>query len=230
VLGEDAQGNPCGDGKIVISYKRMNESPFDTKARLTSTATRLFAAAGYRGTSVRDITAAAQVNLGAISYHFGSKAGLYEQTILGVQEGLLARLRAAVHETKGDALDRILALAEAHFRHLSDHPDQRSLMMQALLFERNLPPSAMQFLPQVARLVAGLIAEGQAHGIIRPGDPRLLTIAVMAQPVLLNVFRPILRAGPGIDLDDETTRDLALRNALDFIRAGLQAPREAAAT
>jgi hypothetical protein len=142
----------------------------------------------------------------------------------------LARLTAAVQATEGDALDRILALAEAHFRHLSDHPDQRSLMMQALLFERNLPPSAMQFLPQVARLVAGLIAEGQAHGIIRPGDPRLLTIAVMAQPVLLNVFRPILRAGPGIDLDDETTRDLALSNALEFIRAGLQAPREAAAT
>lgn len=206
----------------------MNEDTHATKRLILETATRLFATAGYKGTSIRAITAAAGVNLGAITYHFGTKAELYQEAIAKVQEGLLQRLTGAVATCTGDALDRVVAFAEAHFSYLSERPDQRNLMLQAMLFERTLPASAHQFLPRVARLLTGLIVEGQAAGIIRQGDPRLLIISVMAQPVMLNAIRPVLRAGPGIDLDDETTRLQALTNALEFIRAGLQVPREVA--
>ncbi|MCS6861224.1 MAG: TetR family transcriptional regulator [Abditibacteriales bacterium] len=47
-----------------------------TRERLLDTAERLFAAKGIRETSLRDITAAAQTNLAAVNYHFGSKEGL----------------------------------------------------------------------------------------------------------------------------------------------------------
>lgn len=43
---------------------------------LVEVAEALFAANGYNGTSVREITAQAQVNIGAVSYHFGTKANL----------------------------------------------------------------------------------------------------------------------------------------------------------
>lgn len=204
----------------------MNDETHATRRVLLESATRLFAASGYRGTSVREITASAGVNLGAITYHFGSKAELYQQAISRVQEGLVQRLTEAVATCPGDALDRIVAFARAHFIYLAEQPDQRNLMLQALLFEKTMPPSALQFLPRVARLLSGLITEGQAAGVIRAGDPRLLIISVMAQPVMLNAFRPVLRAGPGIDLDDEVTRSQALTNALEFIRAGLQVSRE----
>ena len=36
----------------------------------------LFAEHGYNGASVRDITARAHINLGAITYHFGTKENL----------------------------------------------------------------------------------------------------------------------------------------------------------
>ena len=47
-----------------------------TKAAVFCTAERLFALQGFQSVSVRDITAAAGVNLASINYHFGSKDAL----------------------------------------------------------------------------------------------------------------------------------------------------------
>jgi AcrR family transcriptional regulator len=47
-----------------------------TKELILNTAERLFAEKGLDATSVRDITGAARVNLGAITYHFGTKQNL----------------------------------------------------------------------------------------------------------------------------------------------------------
>jgi AcrR family transcriptional regulator len=55
--------------------------PADTKTRLLDHAECLFAARGIPNTSVRDIVTAADVNLGAITYHFGSKNGLIRAVI-----------------------------------------------------------------------------------------------------------------------------------------------------
>ena len=47
-----------------------------TKSAVLSAAERLFALNGFRNVSVRDITAAAGVNLASVNYHFGSKDAL----------------------------------------------------------------------------------------------------------------------------------------------------------
>jgi len=49
----------------------------DTKERILDSAEELFAEHGYDATSLRAVTAAAEVNLAAVNYHFGSKQGLY---------------------------------------------------------------------------------------------------------------------------------------------------------
>ncbi len=48
-----------------------------TQSRLLDAAERLFAEHGYSGASVRGIVAAAEVDLGAVRYHFGTKAELF---------------------------------------------------------------------------------------------------------------------------------------------------------
>ncbi|MFC9219271.1 TetR/AcrR family transcriptional regulator [Streptomyces hygroscopicus] len=48
----------------------------DTRTQILDAAERLFAEHGYRGTSVRAITALAGANLAAVGYHFGSEAEL----------------------------------------------------------------------------------------------------------------------------------------------------------
>jgi len=51
----------------------------DTRERILDAAERLFMAHGYEGTSMRQITSEAAVNLAAVNYHFGSKESLMQE-------------------------------------------------------------------------------------------------------------------------------------------------------
>ena len=51
----------------------------DTRERILDAAERLFMAHGYDGTSMRQITGDAGVNLAAVNYHFGSKESLMQE-------------------------------------------------------------------------------------------------------------------------------------------------------
>jgi hypothetical protein len=58
-----------------LSYVR-SENHSDTRERILDVAERLFMENGYEATSMRTITSAAEVNLAAVNYHFGSKEAL----------------------------------------------------------------------------------------------------------------------------------------------------------
>ena len=51
----------------------------DTRERILDAAEHLFMAHGYEGTSMRQITGEAGVNLAAVNYHFGSKESLMQE-------------------------------------------------------------------------------------------------------------------------------------------------------
>ncbi|WP_028448954.1 MULTISPECIES: TetR/AcrR family transcriptional regulator [Chitinibacter] len=50
----------------------------DTATRILNAAELLFIEHGFAGTSMRQITAAAEVNIAAVNYYFGSKDGLFQ--------------------------------------------------------------------------------------------------------------------------------------------------------
>ncbi len=52
-----------------------------TKVRILDAAESLFMEHGFEATSLRQITALAEVNLAAVSYHFGSKEELFESVL-----------------------------------------------------------------------------------------------------------------------------------------------------
>ncbi len=78
----------------------------DTKERILDTAERLFGELGYDGTSLRTITAAAEVNIAAVNYHFKSKEELLRavltRRIRPVNDERLSMLDA-YEETRGAA-------------------------------------------------------------------------------------------------------------------------------
>jgi AcrR family transcriptional regulator len=191
-----------------------------TKTALLLAATEVFGERGFDGASVRAITSRAGTNLGAVTYHFGSKAALFEAVLLRALDLLHDALEQAAARP-GPALTRLEAVVTAHFHFVGHHPELRRLMLQVLIADRRIPETAVSSLRRVPALVGRLIAEGQLEGTIRRGDPRLLTVSVMAQPIMLNLLRPVLRLGPGINLDEPDVRATTLAGALRFIRAGL---------
>ncbi|HVU17002.1 MAG TPA: TetR/AcrR family transcriptional regulator [Candidatus Didemnitutus sp.] len=59
----------------------MSKPDPSTKARLLATALDLFAAKGFDGLDIRELTAQANANLAAVGYHFHGKAGLYRAVL-----------------------------------------------------------------------------------------------------------------------------------------------------
>ena len=57
-----------------------------TTQALVVAARELFAERGYEGASIRAITQRAGANLGAVSYHFGSKEALYEACFASIAD------------------------------------------------------------------------------------------------------------------------------------------------
>jgi AcrR family transcriptional regulator len=56
-----------------------DSSQFSTRQRILGAAEALFAERGFAAASLRQVTAAAKVNLAAVNYHFGSKDNLIEE-------------------------------------------------------------------------------------------------------------------------------------------------------
>ena len=56
-----------------------NTTHFSTKERILGAAEELFAQHGFAGTSLRQVTSRADVNIAAVNYHFGSKENLVNE-------------------------------------------------------------------------------------------------------------------------------------------------------
>jgi len=80
-----------------------------TRTQILETAARLFAHKGYGSTSLREITAAAGVNLSSVNYHFGSKAGLiqavYQQQLDTLNRERLTQLDRLEMQAAGRPLE-----------------------------------------------------------------------------------------------------------------------------
>lgn len=143
------------------------------KLRLIKVAMRLFADKGYDGITVRDISAAADVSVGLINHHFGSKEGLREavdQHFIGQFEEVLAEQRPAPRD-EDEGLAQSVELTEAWInRHIDDWDLTKAYMRRALLEGSDWGAGLFERFYQVVRTsVDRMDADGQ----IRPDVDRL---------------------------------------------------------
>ncbi|MEO8809800.1 MAG: TetR/AcrR family transcriptional regulator [Rhodanobacter sp.] len=105
-----------------------------TRGRILRAAETLFAQRGFDGASLRQLTAAAGVNLAAVNYHFGSKEKLVEEVFRRRLDALNANRLAALAQLDGDhpaTLEEVLAAYIRPALELS-HEDSGALFMRVL--------------------------------------------------------------------------------------------------
>lgn len=192
-----------------------------TRGRLLTVARSVFARAGYKGASIRAITSEAGANLGAVTYHFGTKRDLYTAVLEAVMGPLEPRIREAV-AGPGPGLERMLRAVRAFFGHLSENPDQPGLMMQEIAAGRGAPEPVLRVVQATLAVLADTVREGQRDGSIREGDPHLLTLSSIAQPVYLTLVRRLAPPVLGRVVPEAGGSEVP-NHIVEFVRRGLAA-------
>ena len=99
-----------------MTMSTSTRTPVDTQEKILDAAESLFVEHGFAATSLRAIASAANVNLAATNYHFGSKQGLlaatFHRCVHPINEQRLARLEQL---QKSENLPDIRAILEAFF-------------------------------------------------------------------------------------------------------------------
>lgn len=120
------------------------KSQADTKQIILDAAENLFAAMGYKGTSLRAITGRAGVNLAAVNYHFGSKESLLEEVI--------KRRLLPLNRTRRQRIESVRNTARESGR----RPDIREVLLAfvepTLLFKESVP-EAENFMTFIGRSI-----------------------------------------------------------------------------
>lgn len=103
-----------------------SSSHFSTKDRILGAAEELFAQYGFAGTSLRQVTTRADVNIAAVNYHFGSKENLVNEVFRRRMDDMtalrLSQLKTALEQHPGELRPVLAAfvepaLAMSHDRH-----------------------------------------------------------------------------------------------------------------
>jgi AcrR family transcriptional regulator len=159
----------------------------ETTERLLAAGRRLFARGGFEGTSVRALTAEADANLGAITYHFETKEGLYHAVLERVLGPVRERL-TMLAEIPQPAPKRLELFVEGMFQHLRDNPDLPRFFVQEIVIGDNPSPQILETVRTVVGSLARIVREGQEEGTIVSGDPVLMALSLLSQPIYLSLM------------------------------------------
>jgi len=155
----------------------------DTRDRLLRAARRCIASKGLAGTTSRDITATAGVNLAAITYHFGSKEDLVAEAMM---EGLRTWLAPTIKVLggEGDPATRttlaISTLTSTFEQQRRQAPGYLQALVEAQRIE-SLHAAVIDLWRELRNLLAGQIAAMQQRGELETWlDPEAMAGVIIA--------------------------------------------------
>lgn len=113
------------------------KSAENTRERILRAAERIYAASGFHGMSLRDVTVLAGVNLAAVNYHFGSKdkliLALADRRLTPINNDRLERLDKLRAKHGREAIpvrELVAALIDPMFKALRQGKNNRAIMVR----------------------------------------------------------------------------------------------------
>jgi len=140
----------------------------DKKIQILEVAEKLFSEKGFEGTSIRDISKHAKINIAMVSYYFGSKERLLEALILYKTSDLKLQLENLLHENL-EPIEKVNKLIEIYINRISCNKG----IFRVLHFELNSEKRERSMIAFTElkkgnlKSVETIIAQGQAKGVFR---------------------------------------------------------------
>jgi AcrR family transcriptional regulator len=140
----------------------------DKQNQILEVAERLFAEKGFDGTSIRDISKEAKINVAMVSYYFGSKEKLLESLVLFKTSGLKKQLVNLIEENL-EPVQKINKLIELYINRLNcNRGIYRILHFELASKKRVLELESFSEIKRAnLKSLELIIQEGQAKGVFR---------------------------------------------------------------
>jgi AcrR family transcriptional regulator len=188
----------------------------ETRARILAAALAEASERGFYKTSVARIAARADIAIGSVSYHFGSRNELLRELMLALMSDLSDRLAAATIDDGADFFERHRAELLAYVSYLRANPAHVRLADEIKFHE---PDLYRQGVAGWVAQIAARIRAGVADGSVRAMDES----EIAAQAHFLLGARHFLEEM--LERDDQR-RDAAVVDAyLGLVRDGLARKR-----
>jgi AcrR family transcriptional regulator len=194
----------------------------DLKNALQAAASALIAQRGAEAVSLREISQAAGVSHAAAYRHYADKQALLADLAEAGFRELTEINRRMVATTRGGALEQLKACGRAYVDFGVRRPHLLQLMFGGVITDWESHEGLAEASLQLAGTLAGIVADGQARGEIRPGEVSELALAAWSLVhglALLIAGRRI----PGVRVDDAFVRR-AGQSCTSVLIEGLRAP------
>jgi AcrR family transcriptional regulator len=146
-----------------------------------------------RAATSRGITAQAAANLGAITYHFGSKDQLVAEALVGAIGRLIQPALDALQEDGGDPVTGMLRAIGRLQESLASSAQDAPAYLEILVQSRRIAPlheQVSQLFSGLRTVLAGQMAQQQAAGFlpawVEP-EPMAALLLAVAQGVVLQI-------------------------------------------
>jgi AcrR family transcriptional regulator len=153
---------------VSLKYKTVQNDLNDKQIQILEVAQTLFAEKGFDGTSIRDISKEAKINVAMVSYYFGSKEKLLESLILFKTSGLKEQLINLIEENL-EPIEKINKLIELYINRLNCNKGiYRVLHFELSSKKRALDLQSFSDIKKSnLKSLELIIQEGQAKGVFR---------------------------------------------------------------
>lgn len=140
----------------------------EKQLQIMEAAEMLFAEKGFNGTSVRDISEKAGVNLAMISYYFGSKDKLFEALFKYRAEATKVKIETIIGRSDLSALEKVNLLIDSYIEKIMGQQCfHRVLAREQVLNNTITSKWILDMKKRNQELVGKLIHEGQKKGEFR---------------------------------------------------------------
>lgn len=154
------------------------------RAALVSAAIKIVDKRGPDGLTIRLVARQAGVSHNAPYHHFRDKGAILEAATVSCITAMIDAMRHQQHKTRGNSLDKLIAMGVEFVRFAIDHPAEFRLMHRPELRKSRdgccggTPTSPVEAASANGRtLLLETIRQGQRAGEIRSGDPDTLVLA-----------------------------------------------------
>jgi AcrR family transcriptional regulator len=156
----------------------------DKKIQILDVAEKLFSDKGFEGTSIRDISKEAKINIAMISYYFGSKERLLEALILYKTSDIKLQLDNLLKENL-EPLDKVNKLIEIYINRINcNRGIYRILHFELTSKKREQNLLAFTELKKGnLKSLETIIQEGQSKGVFRKD-----VIIPLITPTIMGTF------------------------------------------